>query len=252
MADSSKTYDLIFSIGEACLCSEALRDSHLQLSSYPMDWLFGSTFKGRCEIVVNRFAHFMDKEDLEYAYSERSIKCEAYHNKRTDLTHNHDFFCQIPFDKMYPLVAEKYARRITRLLEQLESAAKILIVYVESPASGHRVTSDEEIKEGFALITNAFGRPGKTMDLIYVAQTEQKPIRRQISEHILKIACDYKDWQSPRDGSYRMEALREIFSSYSFRGYNWKYRARRKILKVLISLLPWKVRRVQLRERFHI
>ena len=56
-----KKYDLIFSMGAACSCSSALRSAELQVASYPFDWLFGSDFCNRANIVVNDFERFLDK-----------------------------------------------------------------------------------------------------------------------------------------------------------------------------------------------
>ena len=56
-----KKYDLIFSIGEACSCTSALRLAKLQFKSYPLDWLFGSDFIGRCKILASQFEHFIGK-----------------------------------------------------------------------------------------------------------------------------------------------------------------------------------------------
>ena len=52
---SVKKYDFVFSIGEACSCTQVLRQQGLQNASYPFDWLFGSTLVKRCEILANEF-----------------------------------------------------------------------------------------------------------------------------------------------------------------------------------------------------
>ena len=59
-----KQYDLIFGIGEACLCSQALRNDNLQVFSYPFDWVYGTLLHNRVEILTNRFKDFFNKEDL--------------------------------------------------------------------------------------------------------------------------------------------------------------------------------------------
>lgn len=87
----AQKYDFVFSIGEACSCTQILRQQGLQKASYPFDWLFGSTFVKRCELLASEFKDFIRKEDLEFSYEERSIKCYAYHNKLNGITFNHDF-----------------------------------------------------------------------------------------------------------------------------------------------------------------
>ena len=123
-------YDLIFSMGAACSCSSALRAAELQVSSYPFDWLFGSDFCGRADIVASEFKRFIDKKDLEYVFSVRSTRCDAYHNKHNDLTFNHDFERGMDLSETYPAVREKYDRRIKRLISNVENANRILIVYI--------------------------------------------------------------------------------------------------------------------------
>jgi hypothetical protein len=41
MMGINKKYDLIFSIGAACLASSSIRRNKLQDFSYPFDWLAG-------------------------------------------------------------------------------------------------------------------------------------------------------------------------------------------------------------------
>ena len=58
-----KKYDLIFSIGEACSCTEMLRKCRLQFYSYPFDWLFGSTFLNRIKMLCDDMKTFINKEE---------------------------------------------------------------------------------------------------------------------------------------------------------------------------------------------
>ncbi len=106
-----KDFDLIFSIGEACSCSQCLRNSRLQFYSYPFDWLYGADFIARIKLLTSGMKDFINKEDLEYHSEERNINCIAYHNKRNDIVFNHDFKKGVPFDEMYQIVKEKYDRR---------------------------------------------------------------------------------------------------------------------------------------------
>src|SRR5574344_454709 len=149
-------YDLIFGIGEACSCSQALRNQNLQVYSYPFDWLFGSTFEGRINILVNKFKDFINKSDLEYSYSKRNIHCNAYHNKKNDLTFNHDFQKDISFEEAYPQIRTKYDRRINRLLQKIESAKSILVVYLQTPELNHIQIENDLIISSFAKIKKCY------------------------------------------------------------------------------------------------
>ena len=149
-----QNFDLIFSLGEACSCTQVLRSLGLQISSYPFDWLYGANFIDRCNILSNSFRNFIEKKDLVYTH--KNIHCDVYHNKSNDIVFNHDFKRNIPFDKMYKIVKQKYSRRIERLLEKLKKSKKILIVYIETPTKNHLNISSEEIINGFEQIQNKF------------------------------------------------------------------------------------------------
>lgn len=61
-----KKYDFVFGIGEACSCSTALRAAHLQIQSFPTDWLAGGDIKERTALIVSDFKDFFNAEDLKY------------------------------------------------------------------------------------------------------------------------------------------------------------------------------------------
>ena len=151
-----RKFDLIFSLGEACSSSETLRRHLLQVESYPFDWLYGSDFIGRCRILVNDFENFIEKEDLEYAHEVRSIKCVAYHNKSNDITFNHDFLKELPLDESYEQVKQKYNRRIARLLKNIENSKDVLVVWLETPCTNHKVVANQEIIDGFNILKSKF------------------------------------------------------------------------------------------------
>ena len=191
----SKKYDLIFSLGEACSCTQSLRDASLQIFSYPYDWLYGSDFRGRVNILLDDFKRFIDKDDLKYSHGERSIKCNAYKNFFNDITFNHDFLASIDFDKMYGLVKTKYDRRIRRLLFQMEKANKILIVYLETPNSPNKLRNNATLIESLQKVQTKY--PNKTIDLLYFSNDSSfeslKYIKDNISNNILKVIGNYYD-----------------------------------------------------------
>ncbi len=60
-----KKYDFIVSIGEACICSESLRKSLLQIKSYPFDWILSHDILTNLDIVLNDFNDFLNKDYLQ-------------------------------------------------------------------------------------------------------------------------------------------------------------------------------------------
>ncbi len=243
-----KRYDLIFSLGEACLCTQALRMAGLQLFSYPFDWLGGSSFMGKCQILATRFARYIDKEDLEFSHMERSINCQAYHNKYNDITFNHDFPKDMSLDESYPQVREKYERRIKRLLSSIERSSPVLIVWIEAPYTNHVVFDRKEIIEGYNLIKSAF--PGTSIDLLYIAR-EKEPSDEYLTPNVRRIALDYKDYNSESDWAPNFEYLYPVFKEYRLRT-SIRYRLKKFILKKLVVLIPIRENRRKLRKKWHL
>lgn len=243
-------YDLIFSLGEACSCSELLRKNGLQIKAYPFDWLFGSDFVGRCKILAERLASFIEKKDLEFSFEERNIHCKAYHNKLTDLTFNHDFHKDIPFEEMYPQVKEKYERRITRLLKEIENAQKILIVYLETPITNHAKIEEKDIVAGFAYIQQAYA--GKDIHLMYIRNERNSVLQeKQLTKDIKLISCDYKAGPPQLDYVVCFSTLDKILKNYRL---NLPLTKKLKIscLRLTARLIPNKQMRKNVRKKWHI
>lgn len=247
-----KEYDIVFSIGEACSCSSSLRASDLQEASYPLDWVFGEDFIGRCKILASEFRDYINKEDLEYTYSERSIKCKAYHNKLNDLTFNHDFLENVPFDEMYDKVFEKYQRRINRVLDKIKNSKKILIVYIETPVLNHEIISDEDIIRGVDIVLNKFKKEDNTIDFLYMQNTKGEYKEKLIKENILKIECDYKDHNSDIDFVVDFKVLKKVLKNlYKLKVPRFYY-FNKKIKKFLVNFVPKKALRHKLRVKYHL
>ena len=191
---NKKSYDLIFSIGEACSCTQSLRDSKLQVFSYPLDWLFGSNFEGRMSILLNDFERFIDKDDLKYSFYTPSIKCDAYENTFNGIVFNHDFLKRVEFNEMYKQVKAKYDRRIARLLSQIRRAKSILIVYLETPNCVNKLTDDDIITEQLHKIKEKY--PNKIINILYF--TNDKDMNSMeykekfIADDIVKVVANYK------------------------------------------------------------
>lgn len=188
-----KKYDVIFSIGSACLCSQMLRRSGLQFCSYPFDWLAGCDFSGRIDFLVSDFKDFFNREDFHFTGKDNADEhnpCDVYENNKTGIAFNHDFARGVPFDVSYPAVKAKYDRRINRLLNDIDSHKNILIVFTEVPSGNSENINDDILISGYNKIIQRF--PNKNIDLLYISCTPNKS-ERQIGEHIFKLAFDYKN-----------------------------------------------------------
>ena len=246
---SKKKFDLIFSLGEACSCSYILRKLYLQTASYPFDWIFGSTFINRCQILSDEFKDFIKKEDLILMDGISNTNCNIYYNKLNNLGFNHDFYLNQPFDDAYFQVHEKYHRRIHRVLEKIDKAEKVLLVYLETPILEHTNIETKEILKGFKLLQNKFG---KKIHLIYFKhQKDTFLIEKFENEHLIKITCDYKKHESDLDYEVNQKKIKYFLNNFELRlplGYKFK----KNIIKFLINLIPCKAQKHKLRKKYHL
>ena len=246
-------YDLVFSLGEACSCTQALRSSNLQYASYPLDWLFGSDFNGRMDILVSDFNKFIEQSDLQYSYSERSISCDAYLNNKNQITFNHDFPAGVPLEESYPMVAEKYQRRINRLLDNIKNADSVLIVYIETPNNENH-TSDKDIICGWEKIKEKYSN--KKIDLLYFMNDTTLPPKsvkkENITPNITKITANYKN-QAPNVVPYAVDndVLKRVLKQYSLKT-SLGFKIKQITKKILIKLIPIKSIRKNLRKKYHV
>ncbi len=252
---SLQTYDFIFSLGAACSCTQALRLANFQHASYPFDWLCGSQLSTRVDLILNNFEHFIDLSSLSHVGKTISIKCDTYYNKDNDLTFNHDFLTEVPLPKMYPAVVEKYNRRITRLLDALYQARRILAVYIEAPHSSTCIKDDELIS---AVTKLQQKYPGKQIDLCYIAADTNLP--RLASEtttltpHILKITANYTSMQ-PTDPPHVADLvfLSHLLHQFYKLDLPFSFRLKQFCIKCAIQwFVPSSTMRKKLRKYYHI
>lgn len=165
-------YGVIFSFGYACSTAMFLDNQFLRKFSCPFDWIAGTSFKERCNIFLNKFSNFIRKEDLtptgeiKGGFEHRKL----YRNISNGILHVHDFNVDKNFDDEYPLVEEKYNRRIKRLLDKIEKSEKTLLVYMEYQENDNALASDEEIIN-FINQANEKYSPSK-IDMLYIRHNE--------------------------------------------------------------------------------
>ena len=191
-----KKYDFVFSLSEACSSTQALRDANLQNRSYPFDWLYGSDFKGRINILLSEFNRFIDIDDLvdeNINNGDLNNLCHIYSNKYNGIVFNHDFPENESLNTSYNKVLEKFQRRINRLFNNINCSKKILFVYIETPNIKIK-TSNEDILESMKKIKNKY--PDKEIDLLIFSNDKlikkNKYILEKLSENITKVRANYK------------------------------------------------------------
>lgn len=208
---SVKKYDVIFSLGSACLCSQTLRKLHLQFCSYPLDWVTGGDFIGRVELLVSDFKDYLNQQYLVFYPEWQEPKKNVYQNQRTKIIFPHDFPLDIPFETSFPEVKEKYNRRISRLIKNIETAKRVLIVYVCPPVAEQNDVSDNQLKDCYDKIINRF--PNKNIDLLYIICSKSVG-EQKIGDHIFKYSFDYVEDGTP---PYKLLCLRSFMQKRNYR-----------------------------------
>lgn len=238
---------------EACSCTQSLRKYNLQIRSFPFDWLYGSNFLGRCQILTQQFNRFIEQRDLKDINTfdgGKSNPCKVYYNSYNDITFNHDFPMGESFENSYPTIKEKYDRRIKRLLENIKTSKNILVVFMETPTKGHPLIENNIILEGYDIIQKAF--PNTNVDLIYLQNSKTQTTQDVLNKHVYKFILNYKLTQNDApDYAVDVSKLKCIFTKYKL-NLPYTFFLMKKIQKILIGLIPLKQKRFQLRKKYHI
>ena len=233
------TYDFIFGIGETCPCSETLRSCGLQFESYPLDWLYGGDFDTRVKLLLDDFTNFINKEDLEkIGERESPLPCDIYKNNYNKIVFNHDFPLHRDLRETYQVVSEKYTRRIERLYKNIERSNKILIVYIESPTTKHKVRHIKRfLKKYYPLLTDKF--KNKLIDVVYVTNRQwmfPAILKTKFLKNCVLIRTNYqkqpdcKNGIKPEPYEVDLNILKQLFKNISLN---------RKIIKQQNMLEKW-------------
>ena len=187
-----KTYDLAFGLGYSCGASQALRDAGLQFASFPLDWVGSPGIVQSAEMVVNGFAHWIDRDALELVDVRRGsgFNTRIYRNRITGFGFSHEFGDFQSFDESYPKVVAMYGRRIERLGDLLRKSKSILLVYLELPFRA--CASREDILRARRLLAEKY--PDAAFDLLYVFEDPADISPRVVSEEdgVTVLALDYR------------------------------------------------------------
>ena len=204
---SKLIYDLAFSFGPACSCSQTLRCAGLQLLSFPFDWVspgFGTPLwykdvRFRADMIAERFGAdrnpkgFLHMEDFVYRCDHTNGKAKFY-NKRLDVNFLHDFPIGVPLEESFPAVRAKYTRRENRLLELIGRSARVLIVRLDRPDLDYRTPVDD-CRYARELLSRTFA-PAR-FDFLLLQPDASVPFGKQSLETIepglFRLAFDYVD-----------------------------------------------------------
>ncbi|MBE7704855.1 MAG: hypothetical protein E7Z90_03460 [Cyanobacteria bacterium SIG29] len=245
-----KKYDFIFSIGEACSCTQLLRENDLQFASYPLDWVAGSNFEERINLFLNQFKNYINKDDLEYAFYNGINDCNAYYNKQNDFTFNHDFSAKLDFNVSYDEVKSKYNRRIERLYSDINKSNSILMVWVELPLTDSKKADKSSIVEIFNKVLLKY--PNKKFDLLYIVNNEKQTNNiEKLSDNVTYVVSSYKDKKSEFDYAVKRKKLTWLFNKYTL-NLPFGFLLKRKIQRLFVNLIFIKSLKKKLRKKFHL
>ena len=120
----------------------------------------------------------------------------------------------VPFEKAYPTVREKYDRRIHRLLSHIKKAKRALAVYIETPNCPEKLTDTQILKEGHQILSQAF--PDTIIDLLYLSNHPDISFENReyihVTPFITQINVHYKSL-NPKEPDYAVNkaVLQKIF-----------------------------------------
>ena len=128
-----KQYDLIFSLGAACSCTQSLREAGLQLASFPLDWIGVVPPSRKAQWIRDGYPHLFELNDFEVTGKREGHPMLLVRNLRTGLSHPHDFPVGKTVEESYPEVRARYERRIAHFDSLLQRSKNILAVYTTQP-----------------------------------------------------------------------------------------------------------------------
>ena len=247
-----KYYHFIFSMGGACSCASTLIRKGLRKSSGPFDWIAGSDFIARTELFTTNFAHFIDKDDLTFTGDNNGDKnqlCDIYQNNRNQLMFIHDFPTGIPFNESYPIVRQKYERRIKRLIDKIKTSETVLLVFIEPP-NQKKNFSASELTTALKNIQGVF--PNTKIDLLYLTNCPKSPTKTEyIGTDITRIYADYTPpKKNAKPHAVSTKKLNQLLTPYRLNQPLWDLLGW-WTKKILISIVPIKSYRHRLKNKYH-
>ncbi len=196
-----KRYDLAFSLGRACSCSETLRKAGMQYLSFPWDWIGAERalkpdLQLRTDSICDGSFHsWFTPDDLELVAEYEWYSKIHYRSRSTGLLYNHDFAKGVPLEESFPAVKAKYDRRMARLMDLIGRSKSILLVRIDPP-NGLRPTSVEDCIAARKRFAERF--PHARFDFVMMSFEKGRPFaeRRteEVEEGFLHVSFDYKDY----------------------------------------------------------
>lgn len=202
-AYNERKYDEAVSLGTACQGAWHLKDNGMRKWAYPLDWLI-TPFHGLVAFIQNRGEGFLEQDKLQLLEVLPSAGTSPSMLHVVDLTYDfhsiHDFFSDM---SNYDQIKAKYAQRIQRFFELLESDKKVLLVRVQ-------ISRDEAIHLD-AMLQNLY--PHLDYTLLAVSDRPEA----QVDWGLERIRNFYMH-QEPGDWKGDCERWKDILSLFPVKG----------------------------------
>lgn len=234
----NKKFDLIFSLGEACSCTQILRKCMLQFHSYPFDWLYGSDILSRTKILTNNYKDFInieDLEDLNMTNLDKKNLCENFFNKKNNIVFNHDFEYGKTLDETYPYVKKKYDRRAERQIRQIEKSKNILVVYLQTPKNNN-ILDDSNLLEVQDLLQKRFDKQKVFLLYIYCNHNNENIEIIKVSKYLYKAHFDYDGYNETSPYVVNGEKLQKLFCKIKI---SHKFMSIRNFISRIVYLMKY-------------
>lgn len=196
-------FDLIVGLGPACSCTMSLRKAGLQHLSFPFDWIgpkentdeYAVDVRHRAEHIADEFrGRWLRPEDFIHFDPPPTHPRDCYFNEGLQLLFIHDFEKGDNFASAFPRIREKYARRISRLLELIRASKRILLLRVDRPDLPVR-TEIEDCRAAVRVLSEHFAPVRFELLLLHCehGRSYDDRIETDHGDNVRSLVFDYDD-----------------------------------------------------------
>lgn len=134
LQDIKGQYHAIYSLGNNCLPAIQLRTHGLRKYAGPLDWMGSPMLPQVTRLLLRHFEGFLYYPNLT-AIEKANPELYNVHDREYDLYLNHDFYTHNNFPPhlaAYPEIKEKYDRRISRFLQDINSGLPLMFIRTDA------------------------------------------------------------------------------------------------------------------------
>ena len=234
-------FDVVYSIGSACSCANALNRAELRTLAGPFDWIINNTnLETTLNILRSGGEHFLEEEDLCPSELKPEDGHDVYFNKRTGVHFVHDFPTGCSVNEALAEVQAKYERRFRRMYQFMQRKKVLLVRVYRGPCA--------EGEEEVVRLCEAFSREMKgEVSFLVILHEEGKSgfDLKKAGKRLWLCKCDtmrqegadvaeHREWQG------NVEMLVQILSHFRVRRHWWRSKKVYRVLTALVPLGRWR------------